>query len=71
MDAQVTIITRQDNILEVVGEYESGVVYNVNGQIVATLRGSPTISMENMPSGVYLINITLTDGTKYNAKIVK
>ena len=59
------------NVLEIVGEYESGVIYNVNGQAVATLRGSPTTSIANMPSGVYVITITLTDGTKYNTKIVK
>lgn len=59
------------DVLEVVGEYESGVIYNVNGQAVATLRGSPTTSIANMPSGVYVVTITLTDGTKYNTKIVK
>lgn len=67
----VSIITRQDDVLEIVGEYESGVIYNVNGQVVATLRGSPVISIANMPSGVYVVTITLTDGTKYNTKIVK
>lgn len=67
----VSIIARQDDVLEIVGEYESGVIYNVNGQVVATLRGSPVTSIANMPSGVYVVTITLTDGTKYNTKIVK
>ena len=61
---------RQD-VLEVVGEYESGVIYNVNGQAVATLRGSPTMSITNIPNGVYVVSLTLTDGIKYNTKIVK
>lgn len=59
------------DVLEVVGEYESGVIYNVNGQAVATLRGSPTQSMVNMPNGVYVVTLTLADGTRYNTKIVK
>ena len=67
----VSIIARQDDVLEIVGEYESGVIYNVNGQVVATLRGSPVTSIANTPSGVYVVTITLTDGTKYNTKIVK
>ncbi len=59
------------DVLEIVGEYESGVICNVNGQIVATLRGSPTMSIANMPNGVYVVSLTLADGTKYNTKIVK
>ena len=71
VESPVTVIARHDDVLEIVGEYESGVIYNVNGQAVATLRGSPITSIENMPSGVYVVTITLTDGTKYNTKIVK
>lgn len=59
------------DVLEIVGEYESGVIYNVNGQAVATLRGSPTQSMVNMPNGVYVVTLTLADGARYNTKIVK
>ena len=59
------------DVLEVVGEYELGVIYNVNGQAVATLRGSPTTSIANMPNGVYVVSLTLTDGTRYNTKIIK
>ena len=59
------------DVLEIVGEYESGVIYNVNGQAVATLRGSPTMSITNIPNGVYVVSLTLTDGIKYNTKIVK
>jgi hypothetical protein len=70
-ESPVTVIARHDDVLEIVGEYESGVIYNVNGQAVATLRGSPTASIANMSSGVYVVTITLTDGTKYNTKIVK
>lgn len=69
-EGSVFALVHQD-VLEIVGEYESGVIYNVNGQAVATLRGSPTTSIANMPSGVYVVTITLTDGTKYNTKIVK
>jgi hypothetical protein len=71
VESPVTVIARHDDILEIVGEYESGMIYNVNGQAVATLRGSPTASIANMSSGVYVVTITLTDGTKYNTKIVK
>jgi hypothetical protein len=71
VESPVTVIARHDDVLEIVGEYESGVIYNVNGQAVATLRGSPTASIANMSSGVYVVTITLTDGTKYNTKIVK
>jgi hypothetical protein len=71
VESPVTVIARHDDVLEIVGEYESGVIYNVNGQAVATLRGSPITSIANMPSGVYVVTITLTDGTKYNTKIVK
>jgi uncharacterized protein (TIGR02588 family) len=69
-EGSVFALVHQD-VLEIVGEYESGVIYNVNGQAVATLRGSPTTSIANMPSGVYVVTITLTDGTKYNTKIVR
>ena len=71
VESPVTVIARHDDILEIVGEYESGMIYNVNGQAVATLRGSPTTAIENIPSGVYVVTLTLTDGTKYNTKIVK
>ncbi len=69
-DGSIFAFVRQD-VLEIVGEYESGVIYNVNGQAVATLRGSPTTSIVNMPNGVYVVSLTLTDGTRYNTKIVK
>ena len=59
------------NVLEIVGEYESGIIYNINGQAVATLRGSPTTSIANMPNGVYVVSLTLADGSIYNTKIVK
>ena len=59
------------NVLEIVGEYESGVIYDVNGQVVATLRGSPTTSIANMPNGVYVLSLALADGSIYNTKIVK
>ena len=71
VESPVTVIARYDNVLEIVGEYESGVIYNVNGQTVVTLRGSPTISIANMLNGVYVVSLTLTDGTRYNTKIVK
>ena len=67
----VSVLLRQDGIVEVIGEYESGMIYNVNGQAVATLRSSSTASIVNMPNGVYVVAITLSDGTKYNTKIVK
>ena len=67
----VSIITRQDDVLEIVGEYESGVIYNVNGQAVATLRGSPTTSIANIPNGVYVVSLTLTDGSCFNAKFIR
>ena len=59
------------DVLEVVGEYKSGVIYNVNGQAVSTLSGNTTMSIANMPNGVYVVSLTLADGTNYNTKIVK
>ena len=70
-NASVMVIARQDGQFEIVGEYASGVIYNVNGQTVATIHGSSTISIANMPSGIYVVTLTLADGTKYNTKIVK
>ena len=67
----VDVITRQDGSLEIVGEYKSGIIYNVNGQAVATLRGSPTTSIANMPNGVYVVSLTLADGSCFNAKFIK
>ena len=69
-NSSIFAFVHQD-VLEIVGEYASGVIYNVNGQTVTTIHGSPTISIANMPSGVYVVTLTLTDGTKYNTKIVK
>ena len=70
-NTSVDVITRQDGLLEIVGEYESGMIYNVNGQAVATLRGSPTTSIANMPNGVYVVSLTLADGSCFNAKFIK
>ena len=70
-NTSVDVIIRQDGLLEIVGEYESGVIYNVNGQVVASLCGTPTMTMTNMPNGVYVVVLTLADGTRYNTKIVK
>lgn len=67
----ITVISHQGDVLEIVGEYESGVIYNVNGQAVATLRGSPTTSIANMPNGVYVVSLTLADGSCFNAKFIR
>ena len=67
----ITVISHQDDVLEIVGEYESGIIYNVNGQAVATLRGSPTTSIANMPNGVYVVSLTLADGSCFNAKFIR
>ena len=71
VDAPVMVIARQDGVVEIVGEYESGVIYNVNGQAVATLRGSPMVSIANFVNGVYIVTLTSVDGSIYNTKIVK
>lgn len=67
----ITVISHQGDVLEIVGEYESGIIYNVNGQAVATLRGSPTTSIANMPNGVYVVSLTLADGSCFNAKFIR
>ena len=67
----IMVINHPNNSIEIVGEYESGVIYNTNGQAVATLRGSPMVSMTNMPNGVYIMTLTLPNGLVYNTKIVK
>ena len=71
VDAPMMVIARQDGVVEIVGEYESGVIYNVNGQAVTTLRGSPTVSIANFANGVYIVTLTSADGSIYNTKIVK
>ena len=71
VDAPMMVIARQDGVVEIVGEYESGVIYNVNGQAVTTLRGSPTVSIANFVNGVYIVTLTSADGSIYNTKIVK
>ena len=71
VDVPMMVIARQDGVVEIVGEYESGVIYNVNGQAVTTLRGSPTVSIANFANGVYIVTLTSADGSIYNTKIVK
>lgn len=71
VDASMMVIARQDGVVEIVGEYESGVIYNVNGQAVTTLRGSPMVSIANFANGVYIVTLTSADGSIYNTKIVK
>ena len=71
VDAPMMVIARQDGVVEIVGEYESGVIYNVNGQAVTTLRGSPMVSISNFANGVYIVTLTSADGSIYNTKIVK
>ena len=71
VDAPMMVIARQDGVVEIVGEYESGVIYNVNGQAVTTLRGSPMVSIANFANGVYIVTLTSADGSIYNTKIVK
>lgn len=71
VDESITVIVRQDGEMEIVGEYESGVIYNVNGQAVATLRGSPTVSIANLTNGVYIVTLTSADGLIYTTKIIK
>lgn len=69
-DTAIMLFTRQDGQLEIVGEYQSGLIYNVSGQVVATLDGNPTTSIANISNGVYVVTLTLADGTNYHTKFL-
>ena len=53
-------------------EPESVELYDLAGRLVSTKpNGLESIDMNAMPSGVYLLRVTLKDGTCYHEKIVK
>ena len=51
---------------------ESVELYDLQGRLVGMKRNNmETIDMSAMPSGVYMLRVTLKDGTRYHEKIVK
>lgn len=47
-------------------------IQDLTGRVVATkLDGSESIDLSEMPSGVYLLHVTMKDGGTYNEKIVR
>ena len=51
---------------------ESVELYDLQGRLVGTKRNNmETIDMSAMPSGVYMLRVTMKDGTSYHEKIVK
>ena len=47
-------------------------VYDLTGRIVGTKsEGMKSIDMSTMPTGVYMLSVTMKDGTSYNEKIIK
>ena len=53
-------------------EPESVELYDLAGRFVSTKRnGLESIEMSAMPSGVYMLRITMKDGTSYHEKVLK
>jgi hypothetical protein len=53
-------------------EPESVELYDLSGRFVSTKRnGLESIDMSAMPSGVYMLRVTMKDGTSYREKILK
>ena len=51
---------------------ESVELYNLAGSLVAKqCKGLETIDMSAMSSGVYVLRVTMKDGTHYHEKIAK
>ena len=53
---------------------KSAEVYNALGQRVATAKGQGeqlTVSLESLPTGIYFVNVTDTDGRRCVKKVVK
>lgn len=51
---------------------ESVELYELNGRLVGTkCNNMETIDMSAMPAGVYLLRVTMKDGTSYHEKILK
>lgn len=49
---------------------ESTVVYDINGKIILKVFNSNTINVENLPKGIYSIEV-ISEGKKYRNKLVK
>lgn len=45
-------------------------VYNTLGQLVNTIQGTNEISVSGLPSGIYLLHITATDGKTYKTRLM-
>ena len=53
-------------------EPESVELYDLAGRLVGTKpNGLESIDMNAMPSGVYVLRVTMKDGTSYHEKILK
>ena len=53
-------------------EPESVELYDLAGRLVGTKpNGMESIDMSAMPSGMYLLRVTMKDGTNYHEKILK
>ena len=56
---------------------QSAGLYDPQGRVVTTLRATSlqgttaTLSLKSVPSGVYLLRVTDTEGREYHRKIVK
>ena len=64
-----------DGLVTILGNnLESAEVYNALGQRVATATGQGeqlTVNLEGLPSGIYFINVTDTEGRRCVKKVVK
>ena len=53
-------------------EPESVELYDLAGRLVGTKpNGLESIDMGTMPSGVYMLRVTMKDGSRYHEKILK
>lgn len=60
------------DMLNIKGEYRSLQLVDMTGRVVMdNISGVQSLSMANVNSGVYFINLTAVDGSQYTVKIVK
>jgi hypothetical protein len=62
---QITVRLTESADIESIG------VYNPAGQLIRETKTATTVSMKNLPTGVYLVKIRLTDGRVYTKPVIR
>ncbi len=62
-------VTLANNLLTIAGEYDKAEVYNVAGQLVATVNGSH-LDINNFATGLYIVKVMVGDQTN-SYKVMK